>query len=106
LLQREYIPYFRRVLGERSKKRPKRSKGKKGEHQGKKEYPQGFEKRGEGYIEEEKYGVSFSVENIFFICKMMREIAIITITEASNNERSVLRAEGILEEGKCFRNTL
>ncbi|KYM98088.1 hypothetical protein ALC62_11434, partial [Cyphomyrmex costatus] len=31
LLQREYIPYFRRVLDERSKKRPKRSKKKKGE---------------------------------------------------------------------------
>lgn len=29
LLQREYIPYFRRVLGERLKKRPKRSKEKK-----------------------------------------------------------------------------
>lgn len=31
LLQREYIPYFRRVLGERLKKKPKRSKEKKRE---------------------------------------------------------------------------
>ena len=61
----------------------------RGRKESKKEYPQGFEKRGEGYIEEEKYGVSFSVENIFFICKMMREIAIITITEASNKMREI-----------------
>lgn len=39
LLQREYIPYFRRGLGERPKERPKRSKGKNGERQGKREYP-------------------------------------------------------------------
>lgn len=58
-------------------------------------------RREEGYIEEEKYGVSFSVENIFFICKMMREIAIITITEANNNE-SIKSRRDIRGEGKCF----
>lgn len=41
----------------------------------------------------------------------MREIAIITITEASNNERSVLRAEGTMggrrrRRRRHFRNTL
>lgn len=40
----------------------------------------------------------------------MREIAIIMITEASNNERSVLRAEGTIggrrRRRRYFRNTL
>lgn len=36
---------------------------------------------------ERRSSISFSEENIFFICKMMREIAIITITDASNNAR-------------------
>lgn len=53
---------------------------------------EGWEKR----KAKEKQRFFFSEENIFFICKMMREIAIITITEASNNEWSVLRTEGTM----------
>jgi len=48
----------------------------------------------------------FSEENIFFICKMMREIVIITIMEASNNEKSVLRTERTRGEGRYCRNML
>jgi len=42
-------------------------------------------KKGEGHTENEKYGVFFFEENIFFICKLMREIAI--ITEATTRDR-------------------
>lgn len=105
MLQREYVPYFRRILGERLKKRPKRSKEKKkGKHRDKRGYRRAEKdkthtgrsrrrrrKRRRKKRRRRSSNVSFSEENIFFICKMMREIAIITIiTEASNNERSIL----------------
>lgn len=64
-------------------------------------------RRGGIHRGEEVNGVSLSEENIFFICEMMREIAIITITEASNNEICVLRGEGTMGEKRgYFRNTL
>lgn len=99
LLQREYIPYFRRVLGERLKKRRSKEKKKenieiKGDIEGRKKTRQGG--AGEGGGEREAATFLSPKRNIFFVCKMMLEIAIITIiTEASNNERSILRARGI-----------
>lgn len=105
LLQREYIPYFRRVLGEGSKERPKRSKEKKGKRQGKREYSGAGEE--ERYTGKQKYRRFFlRGEYIFHLQNDARDRSNHDYGNKQQREIGISRWDDGRGSRGYFRNTL